>query len=232
MTRVKFDQGELAKKMKELIGKEIKPDTDYKDPDEADEFGFPLEKTELYKNYYKHNPVGEVFGNILIHNTFIRCSNKISKLLDKCDSPIEILFAMALMIRGEQNYCGELQKWVLSDYDHEKYLYKNYGEGYLPTLNVICPKKKIGAYIPDFYIYQKNANDEESSAIVECDGHDFHEKTKEQVARDKKRDRYFQSLNMKVIRFSGSEIYKDPFACVDELNKILDPWCCGGKKYE
>jgi very-short-patch-repair endonuclease len=50
--------------------------------------------------------------------------------------------------------------------------------------------------------------------IIECDGHDFHEKTKQQVAYDKKRDRDLQALGFRVLRFSGSEIYKDPKACV------------------
>ena len=43
---------------------------------------------------------------------------------------------------------------------------------------------------------------------VECDGHEFHEKTKQQAARDKARDRD---------RFTGSEIWKDPGACADEV---------------
>lgn len=48
--------------------------------------------------------------------------------------------------------------------------------------------------------------------VVECDGHDFHEKTKEQAARDKKRDRDLAELGFRVLRFSGSEIYKEPRA--------------------
>jgi hypothetical protein len=44
---------------------------------------------------------------------------------------------------------------------------------------------------------------------IECDGHDWHEKTREQARRDR------------VIRFTGSEIMKDPSKCVDEIIEII-----------
>ena len=55
------------------------------------------------------------------------------------------------------------------------------------------------------------------TVIVECDGHDFHERTKEQAARDKKRDRYFQASGNPVLRFTGSEIYKDAWGCASQI---------------
>lgn len=57
--------------------------------------------------------------------------------------------------------------------------------------------------------------------FIECDGHDFHEKTKEQVARDKKRDRKIQLTGIPILRFSGSEIFKRPKACINEINSHL-----------
>ena len=45
--------------------------------------------------------------------------------------------------------------------------------------------------------------------IIECDGHDFHEKTKEQAIKDKKRDRNFVTAGYVVMRFTGSEIYNN-----------------------
>lgn len=59
--------------------------------------------------------------------------------------------------------------------------------------------------------------------VVECDGHEFHEKNKEQARRDKKRDRELQSLNLKVLRFAGSEIAASADACAgDVLDQIED----------
>lgn len=68
---------------------------------------------------------------------------------------------------------------------------------------------------------------------IECDGHDFHEKTKEQAARDKKRDRFFQSKGWVILRFTGSEIYNDPMKCAEEvsmcLEKIASQWMKKGR---
>jgi very-short-patch-repair endonuclease len=53
--------------------------------------------------------------------------------------------------------------------------------------------------------------------IIECDGHAFHEKTKEQAARDKRRDRDLSKHDLKTLRFTGSEIHKNPFDCALEV---------------
>lgn len=46
--------------------------------------------------------------------------------------------------------------------------------------------------------------------VVECDGHDYHEKTKAQAARDKRRDRALKLAGYDVIHFTGAEIWADP----------------------
>lgn len=53
--------------------------------------------------------------------------------------------------------------------------------------------------------------------IVECDGHDFHERTKEQAAKDRGRDRWAQEKGYTVFRFTGSELYRDPWGCAEQV---------------
>lgn len=55
---------------------------------------------------------------------------------------------------------------------------------------------------------------------IELDGHVWHEKTKEQVQYHKERERFLVSNGWKLLRFTGSEIYKDTKKCVDEVLKI------------
>lgn len=55
------------------------------------------------------------------------------------------------------------------------------------------------------------------SLFIEVDGHEFHEKTKEAVRRDKMRDRLFAKHGHELIRFTGSEVYNSPKAVVDEI---------------
>jgi very-short-patch-repair endonuclease len=57
----------------------------------------------------------------------------------------------------------------------------------------------------------------EAMFAVEIDGHDFHERTKEQARRDKSRDRALTSTGWSVLRFTGSEIYADPSGCLDQI---------------
>ena len=96
---------------------------------------------------------------------------------------------------------------------------------------VVFQQISIGPYRADFvvgkvrpkYIRPEESNDAPRTAlvVVECDGHEHHEKTKEQAARDKARDRYIQSLGLHVLRFTGSEIWNRPSDCVDEIDTLL-----------
>lgn len=70
----------------------------------------------------------------------------------------------------------------------------------------------IGKYKADFLVYSESGKGDK--IVIECDGHDFHEKTKEQAQRDKKRDRDMQIAGYKVYRFTGSEIYRTRGQCV------------------
>ena len=45
--------------------------------------------------------------------------------------------------------------------------------------------------------------------VVECDGYQFHHLTREQVTRDKAREREIVAAGYSVLRFSGTEIYRD-----------------------
>jgi very-short-patch-repair endonuclease len=77
------------------------------------------------------------------------------------------------------------------------------------------PQHKFGPYTVDFFI---GGNIEESrpELIIEIDGHQFHEKTKAQAEHDKKRDRFLVGRGFSILRFTGSEIYRDSDSCVKE----------------
>jgi very-short-patch-repair endonuclease len=59
------------------------------------------------------------------------------------------------------------------------------------------------------------------TVVVECDGHDYHERTKEQARRDRSRDRAMVSKGITVLRFTGSEIYRDPARCAEEVERLV-----------
>lgn len=53
---------------------------------------------------------------------------------------------------------------------------------------------------------------------IEADGAAFHK----DKARDKNRDNYFASQGWAVIRFTGSEIYRNPDSCAGEVVKLYE----------
>jgi very-short-patch-repair endonuclease len=55
---------------------------------------------------------------------------------------------------------------------------------------------------------------------VELDGHEAH-KSKEQRMRDAKRDRWFAERKVTTVRWTGSEVRRDPQECVRQLLSIL-----------
>jgi hypothetical protein len=57
---------------------------------------------------------------------------------------------------------------------------------------------------------------------VETDGHDWHEKTQEQVARDRSRERSITRTGNPVLRFTGSEVWASPRRCEREIIATLD----------
>jgi very-short-patch-repair endonuclease len=70
----------------------------------------------------------------------------------------------------------------------------------------------IGPYRADILVRSGNR-----ALVVECDGAEFHATTKEQVERDKRRDRYCAARGICVMRFSGAEIKRDPRGCAAEV---------------
>lgn len=91
----------------------------------------------------------------------------------------------------------------------------------------------IGQYRVDFLIAVRDLMYGTAFFAIECDGHDFHEKTKQQAERDKKRDRYLQSRGIAVFRYGGSEIWRDPLAAavsiLDDCFAALRSRSEGGK---
>jgi very-short-patch-repair endonuclease len=77
---------------------------------------------------------------------------------------------------------------------------------------------KISSYRADFFLRDILRN---AAVVIEADGHNFHDRTTEQAAYDRARDREMQTLGYVVLRFTGSEIHHDPWACANSIFKGL-----------
>lgn len=59
---------------------------------------------------------------------------------------------------------------------------------------------------------------------IECDGHNYHEKTEVQARHNKKRDRYLQSKGWFVARFTGKEIVENPKKCAEQAIELISDY--------
>lgn len=116
-------------------------------------------------------------------------------------SPIEALMFEAIVA---SQFCktGKLPKIVLEG--------AGPGEGDWK----ITPQAQIGKYRIDFLIEDEGTG---VTVALECDGHDFHERTKEQAQKDRNRDRDLQAKGYLVLRYTGSEIWRDPWGCAMDI---------------
>lgn len=82
----------------------------------------------------------------------------------------------------------------------------------------------IDRYTADFLVARidrTGASISWSMAVIEADGHDYHERTKAQAAHDRSRDRFMQAKGFTVLRFTGAQIHADSGACADEVINFL-----------
>lgn len=82
---------------------------------------------------------------------------------------------------------------------------------------IVTPQAQVGKYRADFLVEWKG-----KKVVIECDGHDFHEKTKKQAAHDKKRDRDISLLGYQIRRYTGSEIYQNARQVINDIDLIFD----------
>lgn len=128
-------------------------------------------------------------------------------------SPIEGIFAIAL-------------EWHVRVFDGYYHPFSHIVGGDSNDQHALVLKRQeiiLEGWPVDFLIYPKVCPNR--CIVVECDGHAFHERTKEQAARDRSRDRALQERGFVVYRFTGSEIYRDPGRCAKEvLEKAFEFW--------
>lgn len=137
-------------------------------------------------------------------------------LIKEIDSPIEKIMGAALFFTTDG-----YNRLIFSD--SESFIEEN------RKLAEIDPKHwgtsfasqvKIDKYKVDFLLATVCMGRVFFTAI-ECDGHDYHERTKQQASRDKKRDRFLIGKNIPTLRFTGSDLYNNSEECLEEITDYL-----------
>lgn len=98
---------------------------------------------------------------------------------------------------------------------------ESYGPGSeKEVLAFLSPQAEMAGYRVDFLLWFLCGR-HTAGVVIECDGHNYHDKTKEQAARDKARDRALLTAGYPVMRFTGSEIFADPIKCAEQVRAAL-----------
>lgn len=122
---------------------------------------------------------------------------------EECKSPIEQIFSLAFdIVYFSKNL----------DLKTNIYLW--------PQVDIHINNKH---YVADFYFDTDEIGDIDAKEkfnplklVIECDGHETHNSTKAQVAKDNRRDYDLKMAGYEVLHFSGSQIYNEPFKCAEE----------------
>lgn len=140
----------------------------------------------------------------IVDYLFTRTALSPAHQLTACESPIEDLFFRAMMAREIIGSCGFRDLQLISGATKAGLL-------------TLQPQAKIGDMRVDFLCTVVDRAGALHKLVVECDGHDFHERTKDQAARDRSRDRTLQEMGHTVFRFTGSEIFNAPLKCACQV---------------
>ena len=122
---------------------------------------------------------------------------------EECRSPIEQIFSLAFEIMLFVKHY-DLFGYVIFNSQQDIYVgSKHYVVDFAFDTDDICiedAKDKFNVF----------------KIVIECDGHDFHEKSKEQVKKNNQRDLDLKMAGYDVLHFSGSQLYNEPFQCADK----------------
>lgn len=150
----------------------------------------------------------------------------LSAFLDMCESPIERYMGAALAYMEAESFgVRPIACWLNTKIYGRQFDSKDLEHG--NCFIWVSPQHPIevggSAYRVDFLIAAKPYHtDEVFYVVVECDGHAFHERTKDQAQRDKARDRAMTAEGLMVFRFTGAEIYADANKCASEIAAFLN----------
>jgi len=129
-----------------------------------------------------------------------------------CESPIEVALGATILMkdridaymRGNRIIVAATRE--MSDYRDDAWLL-------VPQYEWQGFRIDLALRVPDYRF---------KWVFIECDGHNFHERTKEQAARDRQKDREIQAAGIPVLRFTGSEIHKDLDSCGNQVFQFIE----------
>lgn len=170
-----------------------------------------------FREDVEEDPEAALLEGMMLHVAFYARASMLTTMtrtgLCRCESPVEKMMLAAIWCAAHDHVDDGV--WIDDSEVTDSGAFENI---------IISPQHAIGEYRVDFLLtylgYDFDAKPHPKplrrQLIVEVDGHDFHEKTKEQASRDKRRDRALQKAGFQVFRYSGADVWRDVMRHADE----------------
>ena len=140
--------------------------------------------------------------------------------LERCESEAEREFAFGLHewceSRGGKVGCARRGSGTLILVDDP------HPSGLLPNSYDIAAQAKIGRYRLDFHIWPWLSGGQRWTFAVEIDGHAWHERSHQEAAAQRRRDRWCATREIFTIRFAAIEVFNDRLAVATELFEMIE----------
>jgi very-short-patch-repair endonuclease len=135
------------------------------------------------------------------------------------ESPPEFILGLALFDELSNLY-PDCRCWIYScsDFFANSHLLQQ-----RPDVFIIVPQLNIpNVGHVDFAIFDPQISVQNPLVVVECDGHEFHDRTPAQASEDRRRDRVLQKLGFPLLRFTGTDVVRNKTEVAQEIAEFVD----------
>jgi hypothetical protein len=138
------------------------------------------------------------------------------KLFTLVRSPVEQVLGKDI-VSELSNPFDNRRCWVRSDLEYRQFTHCD-GRSVFLVSNYLMPD--IGEV--DFAVFYPNVSRDKPLVVIEVDCHDFHERTREQASRDRRRIRKIQSLGIPILPFTGTDVVRGSTEAAREVAEFVD----------
>jgi uncharacterized protein DUF559 len=151
-------------------------------------------------------------------------NREISAFLEQCESPVEQILVAAIYDSWRvivNTHHNRLQCSLPAIYPAYDGIFDVYIE-LQKSIHTLSREYRADLYMFLTRFWVNGAQPMWGKLVIEVDGHDFHDRTKQQASYDRERDRELTLEGHRVIRFTGSDVFNDPYKCVEDIGFHLD----------
>ena len=141
------------------------------------------------------------------------------KLWGLTGSPTESILTLALF----NKLCHFYDGWICRVYPEHEYQQALAEKKINGGSFVLVPQWSVNQVgLVDLAVFIPGLNHRQPVVVVECDGHQFHERTPEQASKDRRRVRILQRLGIWVYPFTGTDVVRNSEESAQEIAEFID----------